>query len=112
MQMTATSEQRCSDFIIAIWSVIRKRQTRRLHLLFQTAAMQLLILQTKRKKSLPWQYGTNLALAHQLIDDILDLTAAKSASLGKSSLTNHTAWNHNGGYTVNHGRVPSASYSC
>ncbi|KAJ1403200.1 Polyprenyl synthetase [Sesbania bispinosa] len=63
MQMTTTSDQRCSCKAIAI-----------------------LAGQTSEVAMLAFEYGKNLGLAFQLIDDVLDFTGT-SASLGKGSLS-------------------------
>ncbi|XP_021608364.1 solanesyl diphosphate synthase 3, chloroplastic/mitochondrial isoform X2 [Manihot esculenta] len=82
MQMTSTSEQRCSmDYYM------QKTYYKTASLISNSCkAIALLAGQTTEVAMLAFEYGKNLGLAFQLIDDVLDFTGT-SASLGKGSLS-------------------------
>nr|UZG94245.1 geranyl pyrophosphate synthase [Paeonia suffruticosa] len=82
MQMTTTSEQRCSmDYYM------EKTYYKTASLISNSCkAIALLAGQTAEVAMLAFEYGKNLGLAFQLIDDVLDFTGT-SASLGKGSLS-------------------------
>ncbi|MBA0663592.1 hypothetical protein Goklo_003697 [Gossypium klotzschianum] len=82
MQMTTSSEQRCSmDYYI------QKTYYKTASLISNSCkAIALLAGQTAEVAMLAFEYGKNLGLAFQLIDDVLDFTGT-SASLGKGSLS-------------------------
>ncbi|PPD75963.1 hypothetical protein GOBAR_DD27113 [Gossypium barbadense] len=82
MQMTTSSEQRCSmDYYI------QKTYYKTASLISNSCkAIALLAGRTAEVAMLAFEYGKNLGLAFQLIDDVLDFTGT-SASLGKGSLS-------------------------
>ncbi|XP_062160311.1 solanesyl diphosphate synthase 3, chloroplastic/mitochondrial [Alnus glutinosa] len=82
MQMTTTSEQRCS-----MEYYMQKTYYKTASLISNSCkAIALLAGQTAEVAMLAYEYGRNLGLAYQLIDDVLDFTGT-SASLGKGSLS-------------------------
>ncbi|KAI8556595.1 hypothetical protein RHMOL_Rhmol05G0266400 [Rhododendron molle] len=82
MQMTITSEQRCS-----MEYYLQKTYCKTASLISKSCkAIALLAGQTTEVSMLAYEYGKNLGLAFQLIDDILDFTGT-STSLGKGSLS-------------------------
>ncbi|KAF9674220.1 hypothetical protein SADUNF_Sadunf10G0104900 [Salix dunnii] len=82
MQMTSTSEQRCS-----MEYYMQKTYYKTASLISNSCkAIALLAGQTTEVAMLAFEYGKNLGLAFQLIDDVLDFTGT-SASLGKGSLS-------------------------
>nr|ASQ40926.1 geranyl pyrophosphate synthase 1 [Pelargonium graveolens] len=82
MQMTTTSEQRCS-----LEHYMQKTYYKTASLISNSCkAIALLAGQTAEVSMLAYEYGKNLGLAFQLIDDVLDFTGT-SASLGKGSLS-------------------------
>ncbi|XP_058215123.1 solanesyl diphosphate synthase 3, chloroplastic/mitochondrial-like [Rhododendron vialii] len=82
MQMTSTSEQRCS-----MEYYLQKTYYKTASLISNSCkAIALLAGQTTEVSMLAYEYGKNLGLAFQLIDDILDFTGT-STSLGKGSLS-------------------------
>lgn len=82
MQMSTTSEQRCS-----MEYYLQKTYYKTASLISNSCkAVALLAGQTAEVSVLAYNYGKNLGLAFQLIDDVLDFTGT-SASLGKGSLT-------------------------
>ncbi|XP_024047822.1 solanesyl diphosphate synthase 3, chloroplastic/mitochondrial isoform X2 [Citrus clementina] len=82
MQMTATFEQRCS-----MECYMQKTYNKTAALVSNSCkAVAYLSGQREEVATLAFEYGRNLGLAYQLIDDILDFTGT-SASLGKASLT-------------------------
>eukprot|EP00268_Persea_americana_P004873 TRINITY_DN1159_c0_g1_i1.p1 TRINITY_DN1159_c0_g1~~TRINITY_DN1159_c0_g1_i1.p1 ORF type:complete len:296 (+),score=66.55 TRINITY_DN1159_c0_g1_i1:1279-2166(+) len=82
MQMTTTSDQRCS-----MEYYLQKTYYKTASLISNSCkAIALLAGQTAEVSMLAYDYGRNLGLAHQLIDDVLDFTGT-SASLGKGSLS-------------------------
>ncbi|CAN1141319.1 Solanesyl diphosphate synthase 3, chloroplastic/mitochondrial [Linum perenne] len=82
MQMTTTSEQRCS-----MEYYMQKTYYKTASLISNSCkAVALLAGQTTEVATLAFEYGRNLGLAFQLIDDVLDFTGT-SASLGKGSLS-------------------------
>ncbi|KAK8559919.1 hypothetical protein V6N13_016651 [Hibiscus sabdariffa] len=82
MQMSATVEQRCS-----MEYYMQKTYYKTASLVSNSCkAMALLSDQTPEVATLAFEYGKNLGLAYQFIDDILDFTGT-SASLGKGSLS-------------------------
>ncbi|GLT76050.1 hypothetical protein SLA2020_477310 [Shorea laevis] len=82
MQMTTTSEQRSS-----LEYYMQKTYYKTASLISNSCkAIALLAGQTTEVAVLAFEYGKNLGLAFQLIDDVLDFTGT-SASLGKGSLT-------------------------
>ncbi|XP_061966221.1 solanesyl diphosphate synthase 3, chloroplastic/mitochondrial-like isoform X2 [Populus nigra] len=82
MQMTSTSEQRCS-----MEYYMQKTYYKTASLISNSCkAIALLARQTTEVAMLAFEYGKNLGLAYQLIDDVLDFTGT-SASLGKGSLS-------------------------
>nr|ASQ40927.1 geranyl pyrophosphate synthase 2 [Pelargonium graveolens] len=82
MQMSTTSEQRCS-----FEYYMQKTYYKTAALLSNSCkAMAHLAGQTPEVSMLAYEYGKNLGLAYQLIDDILDFTGT-SSSLGKGSLS-------------------------
>ncbi|CDP04262.1 unnamed protein product [Coffea canephora] len=82
MQMTTTSEQRCS-----MEYYMQKTYYKTASLISNSCkAIALLAGQTAEVAILAYDYGKNLGLAFQLIDDVLDFTGT-SASLGKGSLS-------------------------
>ncbi|KAB5538325.1 hypothetical protein DKX38_015858 [Salix brachista] len=82
MQMTSTSEQRCS-----MEYYMQKTYYKTASLISNSCkAIALLAGQTTDVAMLAFEYGKNLGLAFQLIDDVLDFTGT-SASLGKGSLS-------------------------
>ncbi|KAB2601490.1 solanesyl diphosphate synthase 3 [Pyrus ussuriensis x Pyrus communis] len=82
MQMTTTSDQRCSmEFYI------QKTYFKTASLISNSCkAIAVLAGHTTEVATLAYEYGKNLGLAFQLIDDVLDFTGT-SASLGKGSLS-------------------------
>ncbi|KAM7270871.1 hypothetical protein ACFE04_030085 [Oxalis oulophora] len=82
MQMTTSSDQRCSmDYYM------QKTYYKTASLISNSCkAIALLAGQTTEAAMLAFEYGKNLGLAFQLIDDVLDFTGT-STSLGKGSLT-------------------------
>ncbi|KAK4589112.1 hypothetical protein RGQ29_019916 [Quercus rubra] len=82
MQMTTTCEQRCS-----MEYYMQKTYYKTASLISNSCkAIALLGGQTAEVAMLAYEYGKNLGLAYQLIDDVLDFTGT-SASLGKGSLS-------------------------
>ncbi|GMN54528.1 hypothetical protein TIFTF001_023656 [Ficus carica] len=82
MQMTTTSDQRCS-----MEYYMQKTYYKTASLISNSCkAIALLAGQTTEVAMLAFEYGKNLGLAYQLIDDVLDFTGT-SASLGKGSLS-------------------------
>ncbi|KAK6268449.1 hypothetical protein QUC31_012609 [Theobroma cacao] len=82
MQMAATIEQRCS-----MEYYLQKTYYKTASLISNSCkAIALLTGQTPGVAKLAFEYGKNLGLAYQFIDDILDFTGS-SASLGKGSLS-------------------------
>lgn len=82
MQMTTTSEQRLS-----LQYYMEKTYYKTASLISNSCkAIALLGGQTAEVATLAYEYGKNLGLAFQVIDDVLDFTGT-SASLGKGSLS-------------------------
>ncbi|RZC43669.1 hypothetical protein C5167_036615 [Papaver somniferum] len=82
MQMASTSEQRCS-----MDQYMQKTYYKTASLIANSCkAIALLAGQATDVAMLAYNYGRNLGLAYQLIDDVLDFTGT-SASLGKGSLS-------------------------
>ncbi|CAI8609326.1 unnamed protein product [Vicia faba] len=82
MQMTTTSDQRCS-----MEYYMEKTYYKTASLISNSCkAIAILAGQTTEVAVLAFEYGKNLGLAFQLIDDVLDFTGT-SASLGKGSLS-------------------------
>ncbi|KAK4440195.1 Solanesyl diphosphate synthase 3, chloroplastic/mitochondrial [Sesamum alatum] len=82
MQMTTTSDQRCS-----MEYYMQKTYYKTASLISNSCkAIALLAGQTAEVSTLAYDYGKNLGLAFQLIDDVLDFTGT-STSLGKGSLS-------------------------
>ncbi|KAL2333482.1 hypothetical protein Fmac_014695 [Flemingia macrophylla] len=82
MQMTTTSDQRCS-----MEYYMQKTYYKTASLISNSCkAIAILAGQTTEVAMLAFEYGKNLGLAFQLIDDVLDFTGT-SASLGKGSLS-------------------------
>ncbi|XP_057416058.1 solanesyl diphosphate synthase 3, chloroplastic/mitochondrial-like isoform X1 [Lotus japonicus] len=82
MQMTTTSDQRCS-----MEYYMEKTYYKTASLISNSCkALAILAGQTAEVAMLAFEYGKNLGLAFQLIDDVLDFTGT-SASLGKGSLS-------------------------
>ncbi|XP_075523253.1 solanesyl diphosphate synthase 3, chloroplastic/mitochondrial-like isoform X2 [Primulina tabacum] len=82
MQMTTSSEQRCS-----MEYYMQKTYYKTASLISNSCkAIALLAGQTAEASILAYEYGKNLGLAFQLIDDVLDFTGT-SSSLGKGSLS-------------------------
>ncbi|CAI0544892.1 unnamed protein product [Linum tenue] len=82
MQMTTTTEQRCS-----MEYYMQKTYYKTASLISSSCkAVALLAGQTGEVATLAFEYGRNLGMAFQLIDDVLDFTGT-SASLGKGSLS-------------------------
>ncbi|KAJ0975701.1 hypothetical protein J5N97_017666 [Dioscorea zingiberensis] len=82
MQMSTTSEQRCS-----MEYYLQKTYYKTASLISNSCkAIALLAGQTAEVSILAYNYGRNLGLAYQLIDDVLDFTGT-SSSLGKGSLS-------------------------
>ncbi|KAI3971498.1 hypothetical protein MKX01_034948, partial [Papaver californicum] len=82
MQMASTSEQRCS-----MDQYMQKTYYKTASLMANSCkAIALLAGQATDVAMLAYNYGRNLGLAYQLIDDVLDFTGT-SASLGKGSLS-------------------------
>ncbi|KAG5028883.1 hypothetical protein AAZX31_05G093500 [Glycine max] len=82
MQMTTTSDQRCS-----MEYYMQKTYYKTASLISNSCkAIAILAGQTAEVAMLAFEYGKNLGLAFQLIDDVLDFTGT-SASLGKGSLS-------------------------
>ncbi|PON82345.1 Polyprenyl synthetase [Trema orientale] len=82
MQMTSTSDQRCS-----MEYYMQKTYYKTASLISNSCkAVAVLAGQTTEVAILAYEYGKNLGLAYQLIDDVLDFTGT-AASLGKGSLS-------------------------
>ncbi|CAL0313445.1 unnamed protein product [Lupinus luteus] len=82
MQMTTTSDQRCS-----MEHYMQKTYYKTASLISNSCkSIAILAGQTTEVAILAFEYGKNLGLAFQLIDDVLDFTGT-SASLGKGSLS-------------------------
>ncbi|KAK9726250.1 hypothetical protein RND81_05G202000 [Saponaria officinalis] len=82
MQMTTTSEQRLN-----MEYYMQKTYFKTASLISNSCkAIALLAGQTAEVATLAFEYGKNLGLAYQLIDDVLDYTGT-STSLGKGSLS-------------------------
>ncbi|CAL1403042.1 unnamed protein product [Linum trigynum] len=82
MQITTTTEQRCS-----MEYYMQKTYYKTASLISSSCkAVALLAGQTGEVATLAFEYGRNLGMAFQLIDDVLDFTGT-SASLGKGSLS-------------------------
>ncbi|KAI8548527.1 hypothetical protein RHMOL_Rhmol07G0279400 [Rhododendron molle] len=82
IQMTTASEQRCSKEYH-----LQKTYYKTASLISNSCkAIALLAGQTAEVSTLAYEYGKNLGLAFQLIDDVLDFTGT-STSLGKGSLS-------------------------
>ncbi|KAG6404998.1 hypothetical protein SASPL_132577 [Salvia splendens] len=82
MQMTTTSDQRCS-----MEYYMEKTYCKTASLISNSCkAVALLAGQSAEVSNLAFEYGKNLGLAFQLIDDVLDFTGT-STSLGKGSLS-------------------------
>ncbi|XP_057449574.1 solanesyl diphosphate synthase 3, chloroplastic/mitochondrial-like isoform X3 [Lotus japonicus] len=82
MQMSTTSDQRCS-----MEYYMQKTYYKTASLISNSCkAIAILAGQTADVAMLAFDYGKNLGLAFQLIDDVLDFTGT-SASLGKGSLS-------------------------
>ncbi|CAK9321228.1 unnamed protein product [Citrullus colocynthis] len=82
MQMTTTSDQRYS-----MEYYMQKTYYKTASLISNSCkSVALLAGQTAEVAMLAYEYGKNLGLAYQLIDDVLDFTGT-SASLGKGSLS-------------------------
>ncbi|XP_073299183.1 solanesyl diphosphate synthase 3, chloroplastic/mitochondrial-like isoform X2 [Primulina huaijiensis] len=82
MQMTTSSDQRCS-----MEYYMQKTYYKTASLISNSCkAIALLAGQTAETSILAYEYGKNLGLAFQLIDDVLDFTGT-SSSLGKGSLS-------------------------
>ncbi|PIA56309.1 hypothetical protein AQUCO_00700559v1 [Aquilegia coerulea] len=82
MQMTTTSDERCS-----MEYYMQKTFYKTASLISNSCkAIAILTGQTAEVSTLAYEYGRNLGLAFQLIDDVLDFTGT-SASLGKGSLS-------------------------
>lgn len=82
MQMSTTSDKRCS-----MEHYLQKTYYKTASLISNSCkAIALLAGQTAEVSMLAYDYGRNLGLAYQLIDDVLDFTGT-SSSLGKGSLT-------------------------
>ncbi|XP_073056144.1 solanesyl diphosphate synthase 3, chloroplastic/mitochondrial-like isoform X2 [Primulina eburnea] len=82
MQMTTSSDQRCS-----MEYYMQKTYYKTASLISNSCkAIALLAGQTAEASILAYEYGKNLGLAFQLIDDVLDFTGT-SSSLGKGSLS-------------------------
>ncbi|XP_015866339.1 solanesyl diphosphate synthase 3, chloroplastic/mitochondrial [Ziziphus jujuba] len=82
LQMTMSSDQRCS------MEYYMEKTYRKTASLISNSCKAIAILagQTAKVATLASEYGKNLGLAYQLIDDLLDFTGT-SASLGKGSLS-------------------------
>ncbi|XP_019170249.1 PREDICTED: solanesyl diphosphate synthase 3, chloroplastic/mitochondrial [Ipomoea nil] len=82
MQMTTSSDQRCS-----MEYYMQKTYYKTASLISNSCkAIALLAGQTAEVSVMAFEYGKNLGLAFQLIDDVLDFTGT-SATLGKGSLS-------------------------
>ncbi|CAI9760077.1 unnamed protein product [Fraxinus pennsylvanica] len=82
MQMSTTSDQRCS-----MEYYMQKTYYKTASLISNSCkAIALLAGQTTEVSIMAFEYGKNLGLAYQLIDDVLDFTGT-STSLGKGSLS-------------------------
>lgn len=82
MQMTTTSDERCS-----MEYYMQKTYYKTASLISNSCkSIAILTGQTAEVSMLAYEYGRNLGLAFQLIDDVLDFTGT-SASLGKGSLS-------------------------
>ncbi|XP_068650179.1 solanesyl-diphosphate synthase 1, mitochondrial-like isoform X2 [Aristolochia californica] len=82
MQMTTTADQRCS-----MENYLQKTYCKTASLISNSCqAIAVLAGQTAEVSKFASDYGRNLGLAFQLIDDVLDFTGT-SASLGKGSLS-------------------------
>ncbi|KAK1327194.1 hypothetical protein QJS10_CPA01g00520 [Acorus calamus] len=82
MQMTTSAEKHCS-----MEYYLQKTYYKTASLISNSCkAIALLAGQTAEGSKLAYNYGRNLGLAYQLIDDVLDFTRT-SATLGKGSLS-------------------------
>eukprot|EP00252_Welwitschia_mirabilis_P016531 TRINITY_DN3644_c0_g1_i2.p2 TRINITY_DN3644_c0_g1~~TRINITY_DN3644_c0_g1_i2.p2 ORF type:complete len:224 (+),score=61.95 TRINITY_DN3644_c0_g1_i2:933-1604(+) len=82
MQMTNTSEQRCS-----MEYYLRKTFYKTASLIANSCkAIALLAGQPRDVCALAYDYGHNLGLAYQIVDDVLDFTGT-TTSLGKGALS-------------------------
>nr|GMD05367.1 solanesyl diphosphate synthase 3, chloroplastic/mitochondrial [Ipomoea batatas] len=82
MQMTTSADQRCS-----MEYYMQKTYYKTASLISNSCkAIALLAGQTAEVSVMAFEYGKNLGLAFQLIDDVLDFTGT-SATLGKGSLS-------------------------
>ncbi|XP_031131408.1 solanesyl diphosphate synthase 3, chloroplastic/mitochondrial isoform X1 [Ipomoea triloba] len=82
MQMTTSADQRCS-----MEYYMQKTYYKTASLISNSCkAIALLAGQTAEVSMMAFEYGKNLGLAFQLIDDVLDFTGT-SATLGKGSLS-------------------------
>ncbi|KAK9936845.1 hypothetical protein M0R45_013667 [Rubus argutus] len=82
MQMTSAADQRCS-----MEYYMEKTYYKTASLISNSCkAIAILAGHTKEVEMLAFDYGKNLGLAFQLMDDVLDFTGT-SASLGKGSLS-------------------------
>lgn len=82
MQMTTSSDQRCS-----MEYYMQKTYYKTASLISNSCkSIALLAGQTAEVSNLAYDYGKNLGLAFQLVDDVLDFTGT-STSLGKGSLS-------------------------
>ncbi|XP_026404769.1 solanesyl diphosphate synthase 3, chloroplastic/mitochondrial-like isoform X1 [Papaver somniferum] len=92
MQMTAASEQRCSSLYDSFFGCcmeyyMEKTYNKTAALISNSCqAVSIITGQTAEVSMLAYDYGRNLGVAFQLIDDVLDFTGT-SASLGKGSLS-------------------------
>ncbi|KAI8548525.1 hypothetical protein RHMOL_Rhmol07G0279400 [Rhododendron molle] len=98
IQMTTASEQRCSKEYH-----LQKTYYKTASLISNSCkAIALLAGQTAEVSTLAYEYGKNLGLAFQLIDDVLDFTGT-STSLGKGSLSDIHHIEYVEGYIEKHG---------
>ncbi|XP_020594414.1 solanesyl diphosphate synthase 3, chloroplastic/mitochondrial-like [Phalaenopsis equestris] len=82
MQMTSATDHRCS-----MEYYLQKTYYKTASLISNSCkAIAILAGQTVEVGMLCYEYGRNLGLAYQLIDDVLDFTGT-STSLGKGSLS-------------------------
>ncbi|PKA56787.1 Solanesyl-diphosphate synthase 1, mitochondrial [Apostasia shenzhenica] len=82
MQMTTGTDQRCS-----MEYYLQKTYYKTASLISNSCkAIAIVAGQTAEVSMLAYEYGRNLGLAYQLIDDVLDFTGS-STSLGKGSLS-------------------------
>ncbi|KAL0352824.1 UNVERIFIED_CONTAM: Solanesyl diphosphate synthase 3, chloroplastic/mitochondrial [Sesamum angustifolium] len=88
MQMTTPSDQRCSMLLKSCMEYYMQKTYYKTASLISNSckAIALLAGQTAEVSILAYEYGKNLGLAYQLIDDVLDFTGT-STSLGKGSLS-------------------------